>query len=257
MSETSPHLSWVSARTASKIISPEHLSAEQKAAVDQILQTAFGVQGLKGTGGVLVGILKGRAESDLRPIILESRPVRGLLSIVRVIGSSAQGQIERSSALRNTMQNLQHLEEKIPREKRCLQAASESGGRFWIRRKFHKILFSEIDPVQKASIPAAQVVRRLILKIKAAHAAGAIHGHICPANIAWEEGDVVLLDFGFAAFQGAGGDYPLAPELDQSGIASAQGDIYGLGVFLKNFLQDAAPQGVQKFVNSMTAPQPI
>ena len=88
---------------------------------------------------------------------------------------------------------------------------------------------------------ALEIARQLCLGIGAAHEAGVLHRDLKPANIMIDgRGRVRITDFGLAgtaeelAAEGAAAGTPayMAPEQARSGTASAQSDIFSLGLVL-------------------------
>ncbi len=103
---------------------------------------------------------------------------------------------------------------------------------------------------QDAVTAAAQVLDALAH----AHRAGIVHRDVKPANILLEDRDEIavrLLDFGLAQFDGADtltavGDVPgtlayIAPERLDGGDATAQSDVWSVGVLLWETLTDRHP----------------
>jgi serine/threonine-protein kinase len=98
---------------------------------------------------------------------------------------------------------------------------------------------------------AAKLVRQVVLALGAAHEAGLVHGDVKPANVLLTpDGKAKLADFGLVrrlddlaegSAPVAGTPTFMAPELFQGTPASAQSDIYALGVLLFHTLSGRLP----------------
>ncbi|MBR3356762.1 MAG: Stk1 family PASTA domain-containing Ser/Thr kinase [Solobacterium sp.] len=99
---------------------------------------------------------------------------------------------------------------------------------------------------------AVDIMRQLVSAVGEAHSKGIIHRDIKPQNVIVKaDGTVKILDFGIATAKGSmqltqtnnvmGSVHYLAPELSQGKGASAQSDIYALGVVLYEMLSKEVP----------------
>ncbi|MBR4445349.1 MAG: Stk1 family PASTA domain-containing Ser/Thr kinase [Solobacterium sp.] len=99
---------------------------------------------------------------------------------------------------------------------------------------------------------AVDIMRQLVSAVAEAHSKGIIHRDIKPQNVIVKaDGTVKILDFGIATAKGSmaltqtnnvmGSVHYLAPELSQGKPASAQSDIYALGVVLYEMLSKEVP----------------
>ena len=99
---------------------------------------------------------------------------------------------------------------------------------------------------------AVDIMRQLVSAVAEAHSKGIIHRDIKPQNVIVKaDGTVKILDFGIATAKGSmqltqtnnvmGSVHYLAPELSQGKSASAQSDIYALGVVLYEMLSKEVP----------------
>lgn len=101
--------------------------------------------------------------------------------------------------------------------------------------------------------------------LAAAHAAGFIHRDLKPSNVLKPlQGEAKLADFGLViggrpdeatlvASRQMGGSYFTSPELHDTGICKAQGDLFSLGAVLYNLLTLAAPRFIPKDTSAIVA----
>ncbi|MBX7145624.1 MAG: hypothetical protein K1X79_14325, partial [Oligoflexia bacterium] len=205
---------------AARVINPENLSAEQRIRVQELVTRSS-------SPGVLVGALVGAEAWDTRPLLLHE----GLVSIVRFSDPKLGLDRERYAKLKSLNQNLK--EQSLGN---CLLACGESDGQLWIRRRFfqHTLLNGGLEWLPYHPL---QFVQRLLRALSMLHRAGIVHGHICLANVAFDERGPLFLDHGFAAARvGSTVDVAqAAPELALGRIEAAS-DIYGLGPVLRMLL---------------------
>ena len=98
-------------------------------------------------------------------------------------------------------------------------------------------------------LPAAKLVRQIVLALEAAHRSGMVHRDVKPANVLLTpQGHAKLADFGLAHQQIdptqariAGTPTFMAPELFRRATASPQSDIYAVGVMLYYLLSGRLP----------------
>jgi serine/threonine-protein kinase len=94
---------------------------------------------------------------------------------------------------------------------------------------------------------ALRVTRQAANGMAAAHARGILHRDIKPQNLVLlEDGTVKVVDFGLAVSDEegvarVGTPHYMAPEICQSGQASAKSDIYALGISLHHMLTGSPP----------------
>ena len=118
---------------------------------------------------------------------------------------------------------------------------------------------------------AVDIMKQLTSAVSEAHSKGIIHRDIKPQNVIVKaDGSVKILDFGIATAKGSmqltqannvmGSVHYLAPELAKGEQASAQSDIYALGIVLYEMLAGDVPfkadQAVQVALRHMRDPMP-
>ena len=118
---------------------------------------------------------------------------------------------------------------------------------------------------------AVDIMKQLTSAVYEAHSRGIIHRDIKPQNVIVKaDGSVKILDFGIATAKGSmqltqannvmGSVHYLAPELAKGEQASAQSDIYALGIVLYEMLAGDVPfkadQAVQVALRHMRDPMP-
>ena len=118
---------------------------------------------------------------------------------------------------------------------------------------------------------AIDIMKQLTSAVSEAHSKGIIHRDIKPQNVIVKaDGSVKILDFGIATAKGSmqltqannvmGSVHYLAPELAKGEQASAQSDIYALGIVLYEMLAGDVPfkadQAVQVALRHMRDPMP-
>ncbi len=118
---------------------------------------------------------------------------------------------------------------------------------------------------------AVDIMKQLTSAVSAAHSRGIIHRDLKPQNIIVKaDGSVKILDFGIATAKGAmqltqannvmGSVHYLAPELARGKSASAQSDIYALGIIFYEMLSGDVPfkaeQAVQVAIAHMKQNMP-
>lgn len=99
------------------------------------------------------------------------------------------------------------------------------------------------------SVMAAKLVRQVVLALAAAHGSGLVHRDVKPANVLLtSDGNVKLADFGLvqnlvglSSGRLAGTPTFMAPELFKGASASAQSDIYAIGVMTFYLLTGRLP----------------
>ena len=118
---------------------------------------------------------------------------------------------------------------------------------------------------------AVDIMKQLVSAISEAHKRGIIHRDIKPQNIIVKsDGTIKILDFGIATAKGSmqltqannvmGSVHYLAPELAKGEPATAQSDIYAMGIVLYEMLTGDVPfkadQAVQIALMHMREPLP-
>jgi serine/threonine protein kinase len=135
-----------------------------------------------------------------------------------------------------------------------VHGAAEHDGRagFWMEYLRGATLESEM--ARRGPLPAAEVARlgaQMARALAAAHAAGALHRDVKPANVILEsDGRFVLVDFGLGQHAGVEPDRArpfsgtplfMSPQRLAGGAASSADDLYALGVTLWLALAGRAP----------------
>lgn len=221
------HLSLVKERAqgrTGKFLSLEALSPEQSELIKQY-------QKMVAPGGVLVGVVVGGAAWDLRPLILQ----RGVMTITRMFSPSLRGSAAMSDIFKSYVFKIEQL---FPGVQQLVCGSSE--GYAWVTRRYFNQLLTDpnlILPLQDR----ITLIGGLLEDLQLLHGANLVHGHVCPSNIAFENGKFILLDHGLQIHD------PellrpetLAPELSQ-GIAARENaspatDLYGCGLVTKQLL---------------------
>lgn len=128
----------------------------------------------------------------------------------------------------------------------------------YIEGKTLKQLIKQYGPLSIGEV--IDVMEQLVSAVEHAHSRGVIHRDIKPQNIiVRSDGTVKLTDFGIAIAQNAaqltqtnnimGSVHYLAPELAKGQMATAQSDIYSLGVVMFELLSGRVPFSGDSAVN--------
>jgi eukaryotic-like serine/threonine-protein kinase len=128
----------------------------------------------------------------------------------------------------------------------------------YIEGKTLKQLIKQYGPLSIGEV--IDVMEQLVSAVEHAHSRGVIHRDIKPQNIiVRSDGTVKLTDFGIAIAQNAaqltqtnnimGSVHYLAPELAKGHMATAQSDIYSLGIVMFELLAGHVPFAGESAVN--------
>lgn len=179
--------------------------------------------------GVLIGVIRGALEWDIRPLILQD----GIVTVTRFFSK----ELVQSDYLSDSFKSYIFNVESASPGKLKLQCGSGEGF-IWATRKYFGNVLSD-GQLDISTPDRIALVADLMKEIQELHSKGLVHGHIVPSNIAFDEGKLVLIDHGFQLFDpGSARSLTLAPELRQSVAsqlkASPASDLYGLGLVLKS-----------------------
>ena len=240
------------------IVNPEELPQDQRNTVDRYIRITRDGTFL----GVLVGVMRGEASWDLRPLLLDTGPERrGTLHLLRMADPEAFLSAPRKHFFDDTLSAIQRCTAAAQVRAVGAYAWGEAQGQFWIRRKFLTRTLADAltsDPGAVKDFAAVPFAQRIIAAVAALHRSGGVHGHLCPENIGIDEDHAVLLDYAFACVQGnrrSAAAY-LAPEVQPTVPPGSAADIYGLGKILGKLLSESLGAEHREFLDSMSHPDP-
>ena len=207
-----------------RVVSLEKLTPEQAEKVRLYQQVV-------NPSGVLVGVVQGQAEWDLRPLILS----KGSITITRFVSPQFQRQPSRVTEFQTYLSRTGGL------SAREVDISFRSQGElFWVTRRYFNAVLEEvrIDPGE-----VRKLVKAFIDSLDRLHQEGLVHGHISPSNLALDSGKLLLFDFGFHLFDPTENTLvpDLAPEVRSGGVGavlSPASDMFGLGVVISSLLRD-------------------
>lgn len=251
MSRKSPHLQVIAGAldeahatadaTVFRIVALSELSSADQGLIKRLVKKVAPKAGL-------LGVMYGMQPWDIRPVLLaagEKQP-----SVVRIVGAgSADRQLEdRISDILNRVKGHRDLNSVI-----LDYGIFEN--RVWYRRKLVDFTLDRVlKEAPRIKLSQAELLsRNLVRQLGNWHAAGLVHGHICPSNVAvLAKGDVTFLDTGVAAnvVQCGGRDSganldsnSFAPEILSNRAILFSTDLYGLGVVLKAIFAAVGKRG--------------
>lgn len=222
-------------RLERRVVNVESLDPSQLSTAQRYINAS----GLKGT---LVGALTAKDAWDVRPLLLQD----GELTLLRF--SNPEWIVDQAK-----MNSLRALYVQLDAHswlKSSVRSWGESQGQLWIARRFYQ---ATLDASQSEvggfdSFHPVQQIQQVITMVGLLHDARLVHGHICPANFAFDGAELVLLDMGFGCFAGENSASDLAPEIVAGLPASAASDIYGIGVTIRSLASIVKANELQALV---------
>lgn len=188
-----------------------------------------------GRPGAIVGVIHGRAEWDVRLVLLVRDELR-LLRVTSPIGTLGK----QAHRILSTLERAKGISGIAPYE------FGEFEGRIWVERRYYNETLSQNSAAPDLLPTLVDTVRRLEDK-------AIIHGNISLSNIAVYAGKFVLLDLGFAAWS-APYDPTVAaasaPEL-ALGVNSVATDVYGIGQVAVALLTGDETPSKDAFIRTM------
>lgn len=114
---------------------------------------------------------------------------------------------------------------------------SHGANLIWYKRPFYRALL-ESSPLSNLS-DRQSIVRRVCQAVRELHDTQTVHGNICPSNIAFERGKVMLVDLGLKVSSPATKTHTwvVAPEIRMGFPASVPTDVFALAGVIRRFLQ--------------------
>jgi hypothetical protein len=208
-----------------RVVSPEELRSEQHLHVERIVKAIA-------PHSVTTGAVQGLADWDIRPLVLE----RGTVHLLRVTDPSLSEHQQSYQQIRSALERSQSAD--VPLQ--WGEIPHPTNGRLkqiWMRRIYYSILLSE---GRLHGEERTKIINKLFNHIKLLQRFGVIHGHLCSANVAIHEGDIVLMDPLFGCYDLAARKIrnDLAPEIRRGSPATAFSDVFGLGWILRELYQD-------------------
>lgn len=205
-------------------------------------------QKLVSVSGVLVGVLAGEKEWDLRPLILE----RGVITISRFLSPSMLSSEIRRSELKGYVSEIPFISPTSPSP-----TWRESDGAMWVTRTYYNLVIQDEGFLERP-LNRSEAAIQLIRELEKFHQKGRIHGHLTPANIAVDGNNLVIVDPFFHLFDsdGYGTTESSAPEVRSGKKPSAASDIFGLGLVLRRVLREEASSDQQRMIDAMIASEP-
>lgn len=236
------------------IIGLEKLSHEERLFSDRLVAAVRET----GRSQVLVGAMRGHSAADLRPLLLETAPERGALTLVR-LSEPAVGFSRSACALWEAAIAELRSRSSVLRSRMGVLSAGELDDRFWITRRFHPRMV--VDGLRERAVSSPLTVcQRLIQTVDALHRVPLIHGHICINNVALHDGALILLDPLFAFECGAdvrGKMDQSAPELQKVDVQPSEAtDAWGLARTISAIIGQAAEGPQKEILQRMGAPDP-
>ncbi len=242
-SHRTPNLFVVKGAEPSRRISgTEALSAEQCSIVEDYKR-------LSHSEGVIVGVVHGKAEWDLRPLLL----AQGRIWILRYSDPMLHSYPEMEGAFTSLLRVLD-VEKNIT----AAVTTGHTGMQHWVKRLyFDETLADILQSGQREKVGQRDIlVRSLILEVARLHRIGLPHGHLAPSNVALVDNFPCIFDFGFLSATPVYTAADSAPEIQAGGFASHASDIYGLGLLLKNIMPQPFSEQAGGFLERMTSVEP-
>ena len=227
--------------TGARVLAPEALTPEQRRVADQILAVARGA-------GVFVGALVSATPWDVRPLLLE----RGITLMVRVTESGLDE--SRREGYREALRRLESGGLIVGHG----DCHTSTGLHLWQRRRYWpETLAGMIEQGLALPLHPVLMARRIAAAVADLHLRGLVHGHLVPANLAFEGDRPVLLDIASAThglLHRQARD--LAPEILTGAEPGVPSDVYGLGICLKHLLAANLTPEYAAFIEAMLIPDP-
>lgn len=242
-SHKTPNLFVVKGTEPSRRISgTEALNSEQRSVVEDYKR-------LSHSEGVIVGVVHGKEEWDLRPLLLS----QGRIWILRYSDPMLHSYPEIDSAFTSLLRVLD-VEKNIT----AAITTGHTGMQHWVKRLyFDETLADILQSGQRERVGQRDIlVRSLILEVTRLHRIGLPHGHLAPSNVALVDNFPCIFDFGFLSATPTYTAADSAPEIQGGAFASHASDIYGLGLLLKNIMPQPFSEQVVGFLERMTSVEP-
>lgn len=231
------HLTLVrrgSSQSAGVVEAVESLSPES-------LRIAEKLKRETGRSGAIVGVVRGRADWDLRLVLLAQDELR----LLRVSGPL-------TAINKQTTRILDSLRQAKVASGIVDFEFGEFDGRVWVERRY----FNE-TLLQSGERPAG-ILPSLVELLRELSELGLVHGNIALSNMVFLGGRLKLLDFGFSAWLATSDETAAqhcAPELAK-GVATKTTDIFGFGQVAIEMLTGGESASHEAFVRSLTLSDP-
>ncbi|NDC37713.1 MAG: protein kinase family protein [Proteobacteria bacterium] len=225
----------MSAAASTRVINAEVLTEGQRRAVNRYLE-------LSRSSGVLVGAHAGGTPWDIRPLVLEG----GVLHMLRFSDPALALERNKYNWLKSFF------------ERRAGIVTGEVAGQLWVKRRYYPSILADDSWRQSASVAERfSCIASVVHQLKILHGQGLIHGHLCCGNIVRDAQGITLLDAGFLL---CGSSTPeestCAPELRASFPPASAVDVFGLGVLIRDLLQDQIGTDVAQIMRRALAKDP-
>ncbi|MCB0338872.1 MAG: hypothetical protein KDD53_04670, partial [Bdellovibrionales bacterium] len=202
-----------------------------------------------GISAAMVGVLKGSAAWDIRPVIIQE----GELRLLRLTSPEWVIQDDKLLAVRASYHELtRHFGKNSG-----LLSAGLAEGRLWVYRRFAPETLLSADNKAKAlpSFHPIELCQSLILILEKQFKLGIVHGHISLSNLLLVHGELVLVDHLFASLEG--GKEDLAPEFrDPNILPNTASDMFGLGQVMQELLGARASVQQRQIISALLEVDP-
>jgi len=224
------------------VITPEVLSGEQRRIADDYVKLAGN------HGAVLVGVVMGESEWDVRPMVLEN----GTVKIFRFSNPNYHFSSVVYAEIADIINRLPNFDGVA-----TLMAGGNSS-RIWQLRPYFQQTLAQLAVLQKTTlgITPLELAKELYYIVEFLLSSGVVHGHLSLSNIAVVNGKVSLMDFAFASVEHFGKKYGLAPELIAGKDISVATDVFGLGKIFGELLRNNLNEEQLQLVQAMLDQDP-
>ena len=219
--------------TSSDIQSIESLTAEQQQLVKRFVKQS-------GQPGAIVGVLRGKATWDIRPVFMNN----GQLEICRLTDPAL-------SLDGNMFQGFCDLNRTLSQIGK-IDSFGQFEGQAWVRRPFYSDTLKSIS-LDSLHIHPLKFVRRLIKFVADLNKQKIYHGHITTSNITLIDNNPKLIDYGFRAWSANSYEKTnsVAPELYKKFPPTPATDVYGLGHVMLTMLGNVLSREHLSIVQAM------